>query len=211
MKKLHHPVCPYCGSIFETPPTRKRKCPYCRNTIYIRDGEIVTEERAGEIDREYAARYEFDKWVGRVRSNGIDEALLDRRMTARSMTYRDAVWSLLNERLISIMNTNNWSAMKMLYLTMAEIRAEANKEFQSLQRQAAECELRDYKQSRVVTKVKILTAGDSACNACRQQEGMVYTIGEAMQKKPIPHLACTTAYGDQAGWCRCSYLPIVDG
>ena len=213
------PTCPYCGFVFDVAPTQRRKCPACQKVFYVRGGQLVTKERAAELSAEYAAKAperESAAWVTHVRRNGISEAQFDerraefKRRNGVDQSFRDTVWSLLNEKLTQLMQKSDWHAMKMAYLTMAEIRMDAGEEFQSLLRQAAECELRDYKQSQVVTNVKILTAGNSACDACKQQEGVIYTIEDAIKQAPIPHPACTTTLSNLPGWCRCTYLAIVD-
>ena len=50
-------ICPYCGFEIEPPPQRRRRCPSCREWIYIKrrpDGpkRLVTKAEAGDIEAE---------------------------------------------------------------------------------------------------------------------------------------------------------------
>ena len=65
-----------------------------------------------------------------------------------------------------------------------------------------------------VKQVRISSAGDASCPACREQSGKVYLIEDALEKMPIPCKDCTfDLHGEHAsvGWCRCVYTPIIEG
>lgn len=38
-------TCPNCGKLLKTRPTRKKKCPFCGNYIYVRQGQLVGEDQ----------------------------------------------------------------------------------------------------------------------------------------------------------------------
>jgi rubrerythrin len=42
--------CPYCGNKLDKKPTRKKKCPHCDRYIFIRNGELKTEDESIFID-----------------------------------------------------------------------------------------------------------------------------------------------------------------
>ena len=72
--------------------------------------------------------------------------------------------------------------------------------------------LRRYQKSEV-NQVKISAIGDS-CPACKAQNMKVYLIEDALEKMPIPCKDCTfDLHGEHApvGWCRCIYMPIIEG
>ena len=51
--------------------------------------------------------------------------------------------------------------------------------------------------------VKVLSErDDQVCEACREADGTIYPIEDALETKPLPHPACTN---DE---CRCVYLPV---
>ena len=47
-KKL---TCPNCGNRLDKKPTRKKKCPHCSEFIFVRQGELYTEEQAEIMDQ----------------------------------------------------------------------------------------------------------------------------------------------------------------
>lgn len=52
-------ICPYCHKVLEQRPKRKKKCPFCKQFIFMltvpskRERVLVTEVDAKEIDQEW--------------------------------------------------------------------------------------------------------------------------------------------------------------
>jgi Zn finger protein HypA/HybF involved in hydrogenase expression len=46
--------CPYCDGLISPKPTRKRRCPHCGQTLFVRGGEALTEFAAHVHDEELA-------------------------------------------------------------------------------------------------------------------------------------------------------------
>lgn len=73
-------------------------------------------------------------------------------------------------------------------------------------------ELERYKKDGLVTKVEILTAGDTSCEYCKELSGKLFDINEALEKRPLPCKECIHKIksSDTTGWCRCCYGPHVE-
>ena len=60
-----------------------------------------------------------------------------------------------------------------------------------------------------IKRVRISTAGESSCPACRKQSKRIFMIDEALKEMPIPCKDCTfDLHGvhGKVGWCRCVYI-----
>jgi hypothetical protein len=120
----------------------------------------------------------------------------------------DIVWELLNKRLLELMKTSDINELRGIYYGMAKFGYEEGKSFIHLLKEASKCELIRYKESEVVSKVQILAA-DNSCDEFKELNGKQFTIEETLETMPLPNLNCT--WPDvEPGWCRCTYLPIVD-
>ena len=64
--------------------------------------------------------------------------------------------------------------------------------------------LLQYKQTGAVSRVEILAAPDS-CDHCKDQQGKIFTVEEAIKTRPLPCKKCD----HEMGYCRCTYLPLV--
>lgn len=73
--KNSEPICPYCRFVFEKMPSRKRKCPQCKNTVCRKSRpsdrvlRLVTEQQAEEIEQEWlqiTAAKEADGFQGNM-------------------------------------------------------------------------------------------------------------------------------------------------
>ena len=66
--------------------------------------------------------------------------------------------------------------------------------------------LLQWNKSGVVLKVEIL-ASDNSCENCKSQNGKIYSIGDAIKNKPLP---CKECNNEVYGYCRCTYLPVIE-
>ena len=57
-------------------------------------------------------------------------------------------------------------------------------------------------------KVKIVTAREKSCPACKKLEGKIMTVPEAKKLDLLPVGECTHAINPKTklGWCRCGYI-----
>ncbi len=118
----------------------------------------------------------------------------------------------LNKQLLDAMKISDFNEMKGLYHRMTTEAYEAKKPFKHFQEEAYRCALLNYKQSEVVSKVEVLSAGPgNACEECHKENGKQFSIEEALKSMPLPCRDCSFAWPDRdPGYCRCTYLPIVN-
>lgn len=213
--------CPYCGSILETIPERKKKCPACGNLIYPKNDYLskkkllMTEEQAINYDQERDAYYERKKIIKMIEEIGFSEKdyyrVKDdlRKQYGHEASDKDIYWRFSNERLGILMKKADFQQMKMIYYHQAIFLAEENRDFRAVLKESARCELLNYQISGVVTKVEILACGNS-CEQCKSINGRVLTIKQALQEMPLPHPNCTsTIVSEKPGFCRCIYTAII--
>lgn len=208
-EKESEAVCPYCKKVLKQKPQRKKKCPFCNNDIYIMSKQkifssiLLNKEDAIAID-----------WLKNLENFGIkDNDFINKRRElskkfgeeAKSV---DVIWGLFNEL---ILKTKNLHSLKMIYYEMALFLNKEGKDCFLVLQQSAEMELMKFKQDGFIKKVRILTAGEDSCEACRQLENKVFTIEEALEKMPIPCKECTHKLHDEKrGFCRCCYVAEIE-
>lgn len=108
------PKCPYCNATLPAKPTRKQKCPNCAQPILVRQGELVTEERAEIID-----------WLARLETFGITQRDLDRqrsqltRQFGTQASVHDTFWRILNNLILQYASDN--AHLEAVYQQMADL------------------------------------------------------------------------------------------
>lgn len=198
-------TCPYCKKILDQRPKRQKKCPYCNNQIYVRtipsrstsasyEVALVTEDEAKRFDLlkkykispiEFSARKEETR--SRLGHNAGD---------------RDVIWAVFNERILAHTSgkpsINDLVALELTYDDMAMFVVEEDKDCFELLCQRAKMQLMRLRH--YTNKVRI-SCSKSPCDSCRQLDGKIITVEEAMNRMPIPCRACTNKY------CKCTYSP----
>ena len=214
-------TCPYCNIILEKRPERKKKCPSCGKYIFVktlpttREKVLVTESQAEEIEQQWKSLYEYKKWMEILSSHGVKDSNYESEKQQLSTKLKrevadlEVVYSLF-EKLVH--ETNDYSDLKSINYEMALLLEEEGRNFKPYLEKAAECELLKYKESGVVKKVQILSAGiGNSCEECQKQDKNIYTIEEALKIIPIPCINCTlTISGKREGFCRCIYLAVIE-
>lgn len=187
--------CPSCQHLLPTFPKARRKCPSCRAWIHVRRQDntdstlLLTEDQARRFDEERRRRYEKE-----------------------ARRAADQRWAELNRRLVEAMKANDWGAMSSIYFEQALQLWREGKTFFHILQEAKRSGLRNYLRSEL-GMVQIITAHDeSCCSACLTLDGKKLSVTEAIREMPIPVANCTTdvhEFGQQQGWCRCDYLPVI--
>lgn len=98
----------------------------------------------------------------------------------------------------------------MLYFEQALQLWQEGKPFFKVAQESRRAQLRAYAES--IDTVEIIDAGESSCPACRALHGKKLSIKQALEEMPIPVATCTTdagEFGQQQGWCRCDYVPVI--
>lgn len=197
MSLKNNPIlhCPTCQHVLETMPKARRKCPACRNWIYLKrrpseeQRRLVTAEEAKHIEEEWQKHY-------------LTLSKEDRRQA-------DQRWGELNRQSLEAASRGDWGTVSSSSFEMAFQLWKEGKSFFHVLQESRRSELESYK-STGVRKVRILTAGEgNACPICQSLDKKIFTIDQALNEMPIPVTACTTdlgEFGQQRGWCRCIYV-----
>ncbi len=213
------PICPHCKKELEQIPQRKKRCPFCKNYIHVRTlpqnrtKVLVTEEEAKKIDLEWEKDNFKNKWIENLKQYGITERDIDISRNQLSKIYgyeandRDVIWSIFNEL---VARNKDFHDLGMIYFYMALFLKEEGMDFFSILQESVKMSLIILKCEGRRNKVRIITAKNT-CKACQLLKDKVFTIDEALDKMPIPCKECTFDSDEkQNGWCRCSYVPIID-
>lgn len=180
---LVSPECPYCGVIQDPPPTRRKKCRDCKETIYTWTDQETRKK----------------------------ELLTSAQHAGREREAWDARWRALNTQVVEGSRSGDWHTVKMAHFQQALMVFNRGRDHQRLAAESRKSELRHYGTLFPAARVTVSTAGEAACSECQPLEGKAYGVDEALRLMPIPHTSCRT-WADRnqhGGWCRCSYNPII--
>jgi len=183
--------CPYCSEVLSKEIKRKAVCPFCGKTIYVRNGEMVTEFKANKID-----------WIKRVDWLGITESQIDSTQKELSERFKqepifnDICWNILNKSLAK--SINKPENQKNIYFEMAHILLLEGKENKELIAKASRIELLKLKKEGEKF-VSVMTCNDDhVCDNCKKMANGKISIDLAIETNPIPNY-CSNKY------CRCWY------
>lgn len=199
--------CPYCKKELEKIPIRKTKCSNCGKFIYVRNSILLTEKGAQEVDFKKRMQENF---------NDFNKKYLE---TKEKLTKKwgfvpkegDIIWGASNALLSDAISANDWSSAGLIYFEQSLFLYNIGKDFFRILQESFKCELRNLQKDDVLEGVEILTGRDASCSSCQKLEGKKFSIEEALEKMPIPNETCEFKLnpGDQKGWCRCTYLPVL--
>lgn len=129
----------------------------------------------------------------------------------------DINWSLekLNEEKIKAEKKKDYGRVSYILFVLARKLYENNKDHSKILFESHKFSLLNYintSSGGPAKKVKILTAGNSACINCKKLEGKIFTIKEALEEKILPCKNCVHEINPttKLGWCRCMYLPVLE-
>jgi len=176
--------CPYCYKALEKIPKRKIKCPFCESQIYIRNQILVTEEKSKIIDALKLFNYSEDQYERH------EKALLKR--TGIMPNYFDVIVQIFNNE-----SDKN-------YYAMATFMNQEGKEFFNFLQLSNLKQLKEF-QSMGIEKVEIVSG--EGCSSCRELNGKVLMVENAIKNMPIPNKNCTNSFsGGKEGFCTCMYV-----
>ena len=189
---LSSPACPYCGVIQEPPPTRRRKCWDCRQTIHVRTDR---EERKKYLltAKEAERRAEKDAQLARER--------------------RNEDWKQLSEQVRVAMQAGDWKPLQAAYQQQARILFIEGRPHRHVAQEATRARLMSLLEIGVA-EVEVRTSDDErVCAHCQSLDGKAFTIQEALEAMPIPGPNCTDGneQNPHGGRCRCTYSPVFPG
>ena len=197
-------TCPYCKSLLDKAPKRKKKCQHCNKNIYVRtkqdlfDSNLLTKEDAIAVDWIKSLEVTKNEFLNK-------KAELEKKFNG-NVKSTDVVWGLFNEH---ITKTTDYHSLGMIYFNMALFLYEGGGEFFKELQESAKMDLMRYGQH--TQKVKILATSES-CKACKKQDQKVITIEDALKEMPIPCKDCTYELSGSGnlGWCRCTYVAVIE-
>jgi len=221
MEELNASICPYCKQKFEKPPTRKKRCIYCDNYIYVRTSPLdrkrflVTEKEAEKIDKEW-------EMYGDSNAGEFSESLLknlENKFGCKPL-LQDAIWAKFQEDSEKLMKESNKDVEILLdlsrkYYEQAEfLKKYGNKSNEYInkifevskdvkRKYLKMTTLKSFIDSEVVKKIGISPCED-ACQKCKEHSKIVMSLDEVLINNPLPISDC------KHGWCRCDYSPIFE-
>ena len=198
--------CPHCGVTLDPVPRGKKKCPSCRNDIYVKTDPrsqrtlLVKQEDALRLD---ALRKEAAAGMRAVRKMNLEKEFEEaERKAPQNQTTRSIVWALLNDRKQKAARSSDRQTMSSVSLAQARLLYELGEDYFALLQVSMKEELQHALATGVVRRAQIVTSRDDrVCEKCKSLDRKVFTIGEAMDKMPLP-VKCDS----EEGWCRCAYV-----
>lgn len=192
--------CPYCQKDLDKMPTRKKQCPNCKNFIYVRQGQLFTEEELKKIDEEIRVSYKLQQFNILKKDYEIEKENLRGRFGTEPSSH-DVIWSIANKQILQL---KDFEALSHQYEKMAYLLNEEKREFSHILKQAKKFELKAI-QKEGFKKVQISPSYYS-CPSCLEQKDKILTIDEALETMPLPNKDCTHVLQDpDRGYCQCKY------
>ena len=135
------PKCPHCRSVLKKPPSRKTKCPFCKEDIYVRtlvkcrSRVSVTKEEAEKIDTEWRNRNATSL---RIYLDKDEECSIESEKTVLrdrfncEPTENDILWAISNMSMIRHAKNMNYGLYRNVRVRMGEILRRENKYYDAL-------------------------------------------------------------------------------
>ena len=189
-----NPNCPHCKVILDPIPKRKTKCPSCGKDIYVRTDPFNKQKT-------YYLKHDDALLLNLVRGLPISEKTFTeaKNKAVKGQSLGDVIWGLIGQENINATRKGDWQTIKSLTWSQARYLYEVGRGYFPVQQAAIEADL----QGALAlgrTHVRILSSQDDrTCEKCKSQDGMVFTIKEALEKMPLP-VKC-----DNGEFCRCLY------
>ena len=112
-------------------------------------------------------------------------------------------WSDLEKERFEAIKKRDWHSAKMIALEQAAFLEKEKKDSFVARKESAKYEIYENQKSCEILNCKlIISACGNSCSVCKEQDGKLYTVEEALEKMPIPHKDCT----HEIGFCRCMWL-----
>jgi hypothetical protein len=208
------PVCPYCNTPLNEWPQRKKKCPNCKQDIFIKKNpknnnwEIVTKQRLEEWEAAWEEKYFENRWLRELEQFEITRSDLERLKSLNKLPSRDCIWSLCNQALLKYAGDHHKSSM--LYFKMAYFVLEEGKDPTYLVQLCREMEIQEIERAiansdYLSSQLQICSKSHESvnCTNCEFLNGRILDIEEARSTKPIPHNNCNRQF------CLAFYQSVI--
>lgn len=216
LKRKSDIFCPYCKGNLKTEPKRKKKCPHCKNFIYVRTSPstrqkvLVTEDGVKEIEKEWRGISNRNSCLRNLEGYGINERsfkLRKNEISQQSNSEPDDVEVILSIYNDLIQKNNDLQTLKMINYQIALYLNSEGRNYLKIRQESSKAELLYY-QSLGVEKVEIMTVGDQACENCKKLKNKIFRVSDALEIMPVPCKDCAfQLYNENYGFCRCYYSP----
>ncbi len=187
-------VCPHCNAILDPIPKRKTKCRACEKEIYVKTDPFNKQKT-------YYLKHEDALLLNVVRDLQISEKAFTeaKNKAPKGRSLGDIGGGLIGQQKQEAARKNDWQTVSSITWRQARHLYEAGREYFHVQ-QAAMKEQLQGALAQGITHVKISSSRDDrTCEKCKAQDGIVFTIKEAIEKMPLP-VKC-----DNGEMCRCVY------
>lgn len=120
----------------------------------------------------------------------------------------DVLWSLFKKCRVKMRDLDS---LKLLDRAMAVYLKETGQNCFILLSRSHKRQLLTYQEEGIIQTVRISTMDGESCPACQKMEGKIYSVAEALEKRPLPCPECAYKLSSQIlGFCRCRYNQIED-
>jgi len=196
--------CPHCGAEVEK-PKRKRKCPNCKNTLYVVSKLQIPLKR--EVFRE--SEIEIVRQLNRIyglfpQLKGLIPNDFWERVESNLSENFDHIAYEVNKVTDDILFIHGESARPLQDFFMFAYKLTGKESYREVANWIVEKVLQIQLEKMLklgIKKVKILAVGDRlTCESCRKLDGKVYSIKTFLKQMPIPH-KCSSEKG-----CRCTII-----
>lgn len=213
-KNIDKPLCPYCSFDFGETPKRKRKCTSCHRVVYVkatpenRNKRLMTQLEAENAEILWEKYHTRQASLSILSCFNLDVSELDYELANGARSERYAIKGILHRIAYS---STKLHTRKMAFGHLSAMAMQDGEPYIELSKMSIRCDLLIYK-SFGVKMVEVFTAGlNNACTVCQDNAGTIYSIDDALNNMPIPCSRCIKKISGQAtGYCRCSYLPVIE-
>ena len=207
---LDRPACPYCGVIQDPPPTRRRKCRDCGETIHTRTDRkkrrkyLLTADQAKQRDREEAERKAAEQ---------VEAERRKKQAEREARRQRDIQWKELSKIAQKAMRARDWHTLSDVYRQQAYILFAEGRPHHDVAVEAQRFNLM-HLHDLGIPAVRVMTSRDGrVCDYCAPLDGKVFSVEEALEQMPLPSSSCVDGSHENAhgGRCRCVYRAMIPG
>lgn len=120
-------ICPYCDKHLDKKPGRKKKCPHCKQFIFVRtrpsdrQRALVTQVQAEQIEEQWSiVNGTHEQYLAGKKRFGEAKTRLAKRF-GREPSDNEVKWLLLNDDMVQHIARNDWGLFRNTKFEMAEI------------------------------------------------------------------------------------------
>lgn len=212
-------TCPYCGTILDKPIGRKKKCPECKETIFVRTAQdlfstsALTKEQVAHVDFYTAMKYKLMTTKEDYKKH--EKVLKEKWSTSKVNTY-DVLWSMYNDPKLIQRNVDKDGDRR--YATIQVLRNHQMITFDAAKYQAARghdpssylktAHNYSLQMAKINEGVKGLTVQCySCCDTCTKFHDKTFSLDFVAKNEVLPIKTCTRPFedGSKFVFCTCSF------